>query len=114
MEQNNIYQLVFKVTHAGGSGSCLPESRNLFVTNYHVNEGFHHVAAQQRSHALPENVLVNPALPCWPSTGFLGAAGTSPAENESPRHRTQGLCCRLSHGMPFRQTEGSVSSPKKF
>ena len=22
MEQNNIYQLVFKVTHAGGSGSC--------------------------------------------------------------------------------------------
>ena len=22
MEQNNIYKLVFKVTHAGGSGRC--------------------------------------------------------------------------------------------
>ena len=45
MEQNNIYQLVFKVTHAGGSGSCFYlKDYNLFVTNYHVVKGFHAVA----------------------------------------------------------------------
>ena len=42
MEQNNIYQLVFKVTHAGGSGSCFYlKDYDLFVTNYHVVKGFH-------------------------------------------------------------------------
>ena len=36
MDQN-IYKLVYKVTHAGGSGSCFYlKSYNLFVTNYHV------------------------------------------------------------------------------
>ena len=41
MEQNNIYQLVFKVTHAGGSGSCFYlKDYDLFVTNYHVVKGF--------------------------------------------------------------------------
>ena len=45
MEQNNIYQLVFKVTHAGGSGSCFYlKDYDLFVTNYHVVKGFHAVA----------------------------------------------------------------------
>lgn len=45
MEQNNIYQLVFKVTHAGGSGSCFYlKDYDLFVTNYHVVKGFHSLA----------------------------------------------------------------------
>ena len=44
MDQN-IYKLVYKVTHAGGSGSCFYlKSYNLFVTNYHVVNGFHTVA----------------------------------------------------------------------
>ena len=44
MEQN-IYSVVFKVTHSGGSGSCFYlKEYNLFVTNYHVVEGFHTVA----------------------------------------------------------------------
>ena len=39
MDQN-IYKLVYKVTHAGGSGSCFYlKDRDLFVTNYHVVEG---------------------------------------------------------------------------
>ena len=38
MEQN-IYSVVFKVTHAGGSGSCFYlKDHDLFVTNYHVVE----------------------------------------------------------------------------
>lgn len=37
MEQN-IYSVVFKVTHSGGSGSCFYlKEYNLFVTNYHVS-----------------------------------------------------------------------------
>ena len=39
--ENNIYDLVFKVTHAGGSGSCFYlKSYDLFVTNYHVVAGY--------------------------------------------------------------------------
>ena len=45
MEQNNIYKSVFKVTHSGGSGSCFYlKAYDLFVTNYHVTEGFRTVA----------------------------------------------------------------------
>lgn len=64
MEQN-IYKLVFKVTHAEGSGSCFYlKSCNLFVTNYHVVEGFHAVAIHdsERNPYLAKVVLVNPAL----------------------------------------------------
>ena len=45
MEHNNIHKSVFKVTHSGGSGSCFYlKSYDLFVTNYHVVEGFRTVA----------------------------------------------------------------------
>ena len=45
MDQNSIYRSVFKVTHAGGSGSCFYlHDRRIFVTNYHVVEGFRDVA----------------------------------------------------------------------
>ena len=65
MEQNNIYQLVFKVTHAGGSGSCFYlKDYDLFVTNYHVVKGFHAVAVHDndRNPYLAKVVLVNPSL----------------------------------------------------
>ena len=40
MDQN-IFQTVYKVNHAGGSGSCFYlKKHDLFVTNYHVGEGF--------------------------------------------------------------------------
>ena len=63
--ENNIYSLVFKVTHAGGSGSCFYlKSCDLFVTNYHVVEGFHSVAIHDanRNPYLARVVLVNAAL----------------------------------------------------
>ena len=63
MEQNNIYQLVFKVTHAGGSGSCFYlKDYDLFVTNYHVVKGFHAVAVHDndRNPYLAKVVLVLP------------------------------------------------------
>lgn len=66
MDQN-IYKLVYKVTHAGGSGSCFYlKSYNLFVTNYHVVNGFHTVAIHDndRNPYLAKVVLVN-LLPYW-------------------------------------------------
>ena len=39
MEQN-IYNAIYKVNHAGGCGSCFYlKQYDLFVTNYHVVEG---------------------------------------------------------------------------
>ena len=64
MEQN-IYSVVFKVTHAGGSGSCFYlKDHDLFVTNYHVVEGFHTVAVHDndRNPYPAKVVLVNPTL----------------------------------------------------
>ena len=46
MEQN-IFNTVYKVNHAGGSGSCFYlKNYDLFVTNYHVVDGFREVALQ--------------------------------------------------------------------
>ena len=46
MEQN-IFNAVYKVNHAGGSGSCFYlKNYDLFVTNYHVVDGFREVALQ--------------------------------------------------------------------
>ena len=42
-----IFQTVYKVNHAGGSGSCFYlKKHDLFVTNYHVVEGFRQVALE--------------------------------------------------------------------
>ena len=65
MEHNNIYRSVFKVTHSGGSGSCFYlKNYDLFVTNYHVVEGYRTVAVHDndRNPYLAKVVLVNPAL----------------------------------------------------
>ena len=65
MEQNNIYKTVFKVTHSGGSGSCFYlKAYDLFVTNYHVTEGFRTVAIHdnERNPYLAKVVLANPAM----------------------------------------------------
>ena len=64
MDQN-IFQTVYKVNHAGGSGSCFYlKKHDLFVTNYHVVEGFRQVALEdnQKNRYLANIVLVNPIL----------------------------------------------------
>ena len=61
MEHNNIYRSVFKVTHSGGSGSCFYlKNYDLFVTNYHVVEGYRTVAVHDndRNPYLAKVVLV--------------------------------------------------------
>lgn len=74
--ENNIFQSIFKVTHSGGSGSCFYlKSRDLFVTNYHVVEGYRTVAIHDndRNPYLAHVVVVNPLL----DIALLAARGTS-------------------------------------
>ena len=119
MEQN-ICSLVYKVTHAGGSGSCFYlKSYDLFVTNYHVVEGYHTVAIHDndRNPYLAKVVLVNPAL----DMALLAADGDFSSLPElaladdaaiavGRRVRVAGY----PFGMPFTLTEGSLSSPKQL
>ena len=109
MEHNNIYRSVFKVTHSGGSGSCFYlKNYDLFVTNYHVVEGYRYLA---------KVVLVNPAL----DIALLAAEGDFSALPEMTLAADDSLTigrkvyvAGYPYGMPFTITEGSVSSPKQL
>ena len=120
MQQNNIYQAVYKVNHSGGTGSCFYlKKHNLFVTNYHVVEGFRTVAVQDNDrNAYPARVvLVNPAA----DIALLMAEGDFSAvpEISLPEDGTVSIGQRIivagyPFGMPFTVTEGTVSSPKQL
>lgn len=120
MEQNTIYRLVFKVTHAGGSGSCFYlRSYGLFVTNYHVVEGYRTVAIHDndRNPYRARVVLVNPAL----DLALLDADGDFSELPDLPLAADESLAigrkiyvAGYPYGMPFTLTEGSVSSPKQL
>lgn len=119
MEQN-IYNAVYKVNHAGGSGSCFYlKSLGLFVTNYHVVEGFRRVALQDndRNAFLANVVLVNPDL----DIALLKGDGDFSAlpEIALPERGEVSIGQRINvggypFGMPFTVTEGTVSSPKQL
>ena len=120
MEQNNIYKTVFKVTHSGGSGSCFYlKAYDLFVTNYHVTEGFRTVAIHdnERNPYLAKVVLANPAM----DIALLAAEGDfsslpdiSLAEDDTLTIGRKVYVAGYPYGMPFTITEGSVSSPKQL
>lgn len=119
MDQN-IYKLVFKVTHAGGSGSCFYlKSYNLFVTNYHVVNGFHTVAIHDndRNPYLAKVVLVNPSLDIAllaVDADFSALPELSLAADDSLAIGGKVSVAGYPYGMPFTVTEGSVSSPKQL
>lgn len=120
MEQNNIYQAVYKVNHSGGTGSCFYLKKyDLFVTNYHVVEGFRTVAVQdnERNAYLARVVLVNPAA----DIALLAAEGDFSAVPEIvlPENGEVSIGQRINvagypFGMPFTVTEGTVSSPRQL
>lgn len=119
MDQN-IYKLVYKVTHAGGSGSCFYlKAYDLFVTNYHVVSGFHSVALHDndRRPYLARVVLVNPSL----DIALLAAEGDFShlpdlglASDDSLEIGGKVSVAGYPYGMPFTVTEGSVSSPRQL
>ena len=119
MEQN-IFNAVYKVNHAGGSGSCFYlKNKDLFVTNFHVVDGFREVALQDndKNRFYARVVLVNPAK----DIALLKADGdfsTLPEINLSVLD-TVSIGQKINvagypFGMPFTVTEGTVSSPRQL
>ncbi len=119
MEQN-INNPVFKVTHAGGSGSCFYlKSCNMFVTNYHVIKGFHAVAIHdsERNPYLAKVVLANAVLDIAflaVEHDFSNLPALSLAEDETLSIGGKIHVAGYPYGMPFTMTEGTVSAPKQL
>ncbi|MCB6971376.1 MULTISPECIES: trypsin-like peptidase domain-containing protein [Butyricimonas] len=119
MEQN-IFKAVYKVNHAGGSGSCFYlKNYDLFVTNYHVVEGFREVALQDndKNRFYARVVLVNPArdialLKADGDFSALPEIALSALDEVSIGQRIN--VAGYPFGMPFTVTEGTVSSPRQL
>lgn len=101
MEQN-IYNAIYKVNHAGGCGSCFYlKQYDLFVTNYHVVEGFRQVAIQDndKNSFLARVVMVNSVLDIAllsGGRGFFCSSGYPVIGVERSRDRTEDKRGRLS------------------
>lgn len=115
----NIFQTVYKVNHAGGSGSCFYLKKyDLFVTNYHVVEGFRQLALEDnaKNRYLAQVILVNPFL----DIALLTAEGDFSALPEialATEEVSLGQKINVAgypFGMPFTATEGTVSSPRQL
>jgi hypothetical protein len=120
MEQKNVYQTVFKINHAGGCGSCFYlKTHNVFVTNYHVVEGFKKVAIKDndQNSFLAHVILVNPVhdialLTAEGDFSNLPEIVLSDIESVSIGQKIN--VAGYPFGMPFTLTEGTVSSPKQL
>ena len=119
MEQN-IFKAVYKVNPAGGSGSCFYlKNYDLFVTNYHVVEGFREVALQDndKNRFYARVVLVNPVrdialLKADGDFSALPEIALSALDEVSIGQRIN--VAGYPFGMPFTVTEGTVSSPRQL
>lgn len=119
MEQN-IFKAVYKVNHAGGSDSCFYlKNYDLFVTNYHVVEGFREVALQDndKNRFYARVVLVNPVrdialLKADGDFSALPEIALSALDEVSIGQRIN--VAGYPFGMPFTVTEGTVSSPRQL
>lgn len=119
MEQN-IYDLVFKVIHAGGSGSCFYlKSVDLFVTNYHVVECFHTVAVHDNdsnpylAKVILTNVELDIALLAV-DHDFSHLPDIKLSGNDTLSIGGKIRVAGYPYGLPFTVTEGTVSSPKQL
>lgn len=120
MKTNNIFNTVFKVNHAGGTGSCFYlKQHDLFVTNYHVVEGFKKLAIKDndQNSFLANVILVNPAC----DIALLKAEGDFSTLSEINLSGTEEVrigqkinVAGYPFGMPFTVTEGTVSAPKQL
>ncbi len=120
MQNDIISEVVFKVNHAGGSGSCFYlKQYNLFVTNFHVVEGFQEVAIEnaKKDRFLAKVVLINPQS----DLAFLSS--DADFSNLPLLELNNGdelkIGDRISvvgypFGMPYTVTDGTVSAPKQL
>lgn len=117
--QKHIYEAIFKVGHARGTGSCFyVKDYDLFVTNSHVAEGFREVTIEDnhRNRYLAKVVFANPSL----DIAFLKAEGdfsTIPALYPALNDVSLGekiYVAGYPFGMPFTVTKGTVSAPSQY
>lgn len=116
----DIFKVVYKVTHAGGSGSCFYlHDLGLFVTNYHVVDGFREVAIHDRDRRpyIAKVVLSNPTmdialLSVEEDFSYLPKIELADEGELSIGHKVH--VAGYPYGMPFTVTEGTVSSPKQL
>lgn len=117
--QPYIFQCVFKVSHARGSGSCFYlKEQDLFVTNSHVVRGFREVAIEDHTQQryVAKVLLANPDA----DVALLKAKGDFshlPALHLASQETEIGEKIRVAgypFGIPFTVTEGTVSSPRQF
>ncbi len=120
MDQNSIYRSVFKVTHAGGSGSCFYlHDRRIFVTNYHVVEGFRDVALHDNDRTpYPARViLAAPSLDLAllaADHDFTPLPALALAADDALEVGGRIFVAGYPYGMPLSVTEGTVSSPRQL
>ncbi|MDR0420211.1 MAG: trypsin-like peptidase domain-containing protein [Prevotellaceae bacterium] len=116
----DIHKTIYKINHADGTGSCFYlKQYNMFVTNYHVVEGFKKMAIQDndKNRYLANVILVNPDL----DIALLQADGdfSNLPELKILKSGEVTIGQKLNvagypFGMPFTVTEGTVSSPKQL
>lgn len=115
----HVFQAIYKVTQARGSGSCFYlKEYDLFVTNHHVVEGFREVAIEDhfRRRYLARVVLTHPdqdiaLLKAENDFSFLPALQLT---KEKARTGERIYVAGFPFGIPFTVTEGAVSSPLQF
>ncbi|GHV50191.1 protease [Bacteroidia bacterium] len=115
-----VSEVVFKVNHAGGSGSCFYlKKHNLFVTNVHVVEGFHHVSIESKNkdRYLAQVVLINPQA----DLALLASAEDFSHLPDLELHDSSELTIGehisvvgYPFGMPYTVTDGTVSASKQL
>lgn len=120
MKHTELYNIVYKVAHASGTGSCFYlHSHGVFVTNYHVVEGYHTLSIQdqERNPYLAHVVLVNPEadLALLRAEGdFTELPKLTLSESESLHIGQRAYVAGYPFGMPFTVTEGTISSVKQL
>ena len=120
MQNDIISKVVFKVNHSGGSGSCFYlKEYKLFVTNFHVVEGFQEVSLEDsgKNRFLAQVVLINPQLDLAFLSSEADFSDLPPLELSHEKELKMGdQICVVGYpfGMPYTVTDGTVSAPKQL
>lgn len=120
MSKNNLFSAIYKVNHAGGSGSCFYyKKHNIFITNFHVVEGYKVVSIQDndKNSFLARVVMVNPSV----DIAFLIAEWDFKALPDIVLSQVEDISiwqkinvAGYPFGMPFTLTEWTISAPKQL
>ncbi|WP_251622335.1 trypsin-like peptidase domain-containing protein [Odoribacter lunatus] len=117
--QQHLFQAIYKITQARGSGSCFYLKKyDLFVTNHHVIEGFREVAVEDhtRKRYLARVLLTNPSqdIALLKSDNDFSFLPELHLARQEPHTGQKIYVAGYPFGIPFTITEGTVSAPLQF